>query len=113
MPAIAYFTETGLHALIRNPAAVRSWPAQADAGLRWHHHGFRYRCGHRLFALPVCTLEMSGMPASHLSLVSGNGEVRILDRHPPLDSGSQAPSFALCASGDGQGRQEDFETVGQ
>jgi mono/diheme cytochrome c family protein len=28
MPAIAYFTEAGLHALIRNPAAVRSWPAQ-------------------------------------------------------------------------------------
>ena len=28
MPAIAYFTETGLRALIRNPAAVRSWPAQ-------------------------------------------------------------------------------------
>jgi mono/diheme cytochrome c family protein len=28
MPAIAYLTETGLRALIRNPAAVRSWPAQ-------------------------------------------------------------------------------------
>ena len=28
MPAIVYFTEAGLHALIRNPAAVRSWPAQ-------------------------------------------------------------------------------------
>lgn len=28
MPATAYFTETGLRALIRNPAAVRSWPAQ-------------------------------------------------------------------------------------
>jgi len=27
-PAIAYFAEAGLHALIRNPAAVRSWPAQ-------------------------------------------------------------------------------------
>jgi mono/diheme cytochrome c family protein len=28
MPALAYLTETGLRALIRNPAAVRSWPAQ-------------------------------------------------------------------------------------
>jgi mono/diheme cytochrome c family protein len=28
MPATAYFTETGLRALIRNPAAVRDWPAQ-------------------------------------------------------------------------------------
>jgi len=28
MPAIVYFTEAGLHALIRNPAAVRGWPAQ-------------------------------------------------------------------------------------
>jgi mono/diheme cytochrome c family protein len=28
MPATAYFTEAGLHALIRNPAAVPSWPAQ-------------------------------------------------------------------------------------
>ena len=28
MPAIAYLTETGLRELIRNPAAVRSWPAQ-------------------------------------------------------------------------------------
>jgi mono/diheme cytochrome c family protein len=28
MPATAYFTEAGLRALIRNPAAVRSWPAQ-------------------------------------------------------------------------------------
>lgn len=28
MPATAYFTEVGLRALIRNPAAVRSWPAQ-------------------------------------------------------------------------------------
>jgi mono/diheme cytochrome c family protein len=28
MPATAYFTETGLRALIRNPAAVRHWPAQ-------------------------------------------------------------------------------------
>ena len=28
MPATAYFTETGLHALIRNSAAVRHWPAQ-------------------------------------------------------------------------------------
>jgi mono/diheme cytochrome c family protein len=28
MPATAYLTETGLRALIRNPAAVRSWPAQ-------------------------------------------------------------------------------------
>jgi mono/diheme cytochrome c family protein len=27
MPATAYFTEAGLRALIRNPAAVRSWPA--------------------------------------------------------------------------------------
>jgi len=28
MPATVYFTEAGLRALIRNPAAVRSWPAQ-------------------------------------------------------------------------------------
>ena len=28
MPATAYFTEAGLRALIRNPAAVRTWPAQ-------------------------------------------------------------------------------------
>ncbi len=28
MPATAYFTEAGLRALIRNPTAVRSWPAQ-------------------------------------------------------------------------------------
>jgi mono/diheme cytochrome c family protein len=28
MPAIACLTETGLRALIRNPAAVRSWPAK-------------------------------------------------------------------------------------
>ena len=28
MPATAYFTEVGLRALIRNPAAVRSWPAK-------------------------------------------------------------------------------------
>ncbi len=28
MPATAYFTEAGLRALIRNPAAVRGWPAQ-------------------------------------------------------------------------------------
>ena len=28
MPATAYFTETGLRALIRNPASVRSWPEQ-------------------------------------------------------------------------------------
>jgi len=28
MPAVAYFTEAGLRALIRNPANVRSWPAQ-------------------------------------------------------------------------------------
>jgi hypothetical protein len=28
MPATAYFTEAGLRALIRNPAAVRDWPAQ-------------------------------------------------------------------------------------
>ena len=28
MPATAYFTEAGLRALIRNPAAVREWPAQ-------------------------------------------------------------------------------------
>ena len=38
MPATAYFTEAGLRALIRNPAAVRSWPAQQmpafDATLR-------------------------------------------------------------------------------
>ena len=27
MPATAYFTEAGLRGLIRNPAAVRSWPA--------------------------------------------------------------------------------------
>jgi hypothetical protein len=32
MPAIVYFTEAGLHALIRNPAAVRSWPAQQMLG---------------------------------------------------------------------------------
>jgi cytochrome c1 len=28
MPAATYFTEDGLRALIRNPAAVRSWPEQ-------------------------------------------------------------------------------------
>lgn len=28
MPATSYFTEAGLRALIRNPAAVRHWPAQ-------------------------------------------------------------------------------------
>ena len=28
MPVTAYFTEAGLRALIRNPAAVRSWPGQ-------------------------------------------------------------------------------------
>jgi mono/diheme cytochrome c family protein len=28
MPATAYFTEAGLRALIRNPAAVRTWPGQ-------------------------------------------------------------------------------------
>lgn len=28
MPAVAYFTETGLKNLIRNPAAVRTWPQQ-------------------------------------------------------------------------------------
>jgi mono/diheme cytochrome c family protein len=28
MPAVTYFTEDGLRALIRNPAAVRSWPEQ-------------------------------------------------------------------------------------
>jgi mono/diheme cytochrome c family protein len=28
MPAASYFTEIGLRALIRNPAAVRSWPEQ-------------------------------------------------------------------------------------
>ncbi len=28
MPAVAYFTEAGLRALIRNPAAVRTWPDQ-------------------------------------------------------------------------------------
>ena len=28
MPATAYFTEAGLRTLIRNPATVRSWPAQ-------------------------------------------------------------------------------------
>lgn len=28
MPATTYFTDSGLRALIRNPAAVRSWPAQ-------------------------------------------------------------------------------------
>jgi mono/diheme cytochrome c family protein len=28
MPATAYFSEAGLRALIRNPAAVREWPAQ-------------------------------------------------------------------------------------
>jgi mono/diheme cytochrome c family protein len=28
MPVTAYFTEAGLRALIRNPAAVRSWPEQ-------------------------------------------------------------------------------------
>ena len=32
MPAVAYFTEPGLRALIRNPAAVRSWPAQTMRG---------------------------------------------------------------------------------
>ena len=39
MPATAYFTEAGLRAMIRNPAAVRDWPAQQmpafdDAALR-------------------------------------------------------------------------------
>jgi cytochrome c1 len=28
MPATAYFTENGLRALIRDPAAVRNWPGQ-------------------------------------------------------------------------------------
>jgi mono/diheme cytochrome c family protein len=28
LPAVAYFTETGLRALIRDPAAVRTWPEQ-------------------------------------------------------------------------------------
>jgi mono/diheme cytochrome c family protein len=28
MPATAYITEAGLRALIRNPAAVRDWPAR-------------------------------------------------------------------------------------
>jgi mono/diheme cytochrome c family protein len=32
MPATEYFTETGLRALIRNPAAVRSWPGQQMPG---------------------------------------------------------------------------------
>jgi mono/diheme cytochrome c family protein len=31
MPPTAYFTEAGLRTLIRNPAAVRSWPAQLPA----------------------------------------------------------------------------------
>jgi cytochrome c1 len=28
MPATGYFTDAGLRALIRDPAAVRHWPAQ-------------------------------------------------------------------------------------
>lgn len=28
MPAVTYLTERGLRALIRNPTAVRHWPAQ-------------------------------------------------------------------------------------
>lgn len=32
MPATAYFTEAGLRALVRNPAAVRYWPAQQMPG---------------------------------------------------------------------------------
>jgi mono/diheme cytochrome c family protein len=28
MPATRYFTEAGLRALVRNPAAVRTWPQQ-------------------------------------------------------------------------------------
>lgn len=32
MPAVAYLTDAGLRALIRNPAAVRRWPAQRMPG---------------------------------------------------------------------------------
>jgi mono/diheme cytochrome c family protein len=32
MPATTYFTDTGLRALIRNPASVRHWPAQQMPG---------------------------------------------------------------------------------
>jgi mono/diheme cytochrome c family protein len=32
MPATAYLTDAGLHALIRNPAAVRTWPEQHMPG---------------------------------------------------------------------------------
>ena len=32
MPAVAYFTEAGLRALIRNPASVRSWPLRQMPG---------------------------------------------------------------------------------
>ncbi|HEX5327814.1 MAG TPA: cytochrome c [Acetobacteraceae bacterium] len=32
MPAVAYFTEPGLRALIRNPSSVRHWPAQQMPG---------------------------------------------------------------------------------
>jgi cytochrome c1 len=32
MPATAYLTEVGLRALIRDPAAVRHWPAQQMPG---------------------------------------------------------------------------------
>ena len=32
MPAVAYFTQAGLRALIRNPAAVRTWPGQRMPG---------------------------------------------------------------------------------
>lgn len=32
MPAVAYFSESGLRALIRNPSAVRNWPEQRMPG---------------------------------------------------------------------------------
>jgi mono/diheme cytochrome c family protein len=32
MAATAYLTDAGLHALIRNPAAVRTWPEQKMPG---------------------------------------------------------------------------------
>jgi mono/diheme cytochrome c family protein len=32
MPAVAYFTDAGLKKLIRNPAAVRTWPQQQMPG---------------------------------------------------------------------------------
>ena len=32
MPAVAYFTDAGLRALIRNPASVRNWPARQMPG---------------------------------------------------------------------------------